>query len=263
MSARAAAPAAEPAPGPATLVWRSLPIQAAFNPETLQGAGFACALLPHLRRVHGPAAGERAAALASAFNANPYLATYALGAIVRAEGREPPERIERFLHLVRGPLGALGDALFWGTARPALFVPAALAVVAGAPWWLAVVALVAFNALAFAARVTGACTGLASGLDVAARLGSSWIRRSPAFLRGFGAVATGALAGVVLARAAFAAPTVPAVAIGPAAVLVFLAALVAFALFPRRLGWGPALLALWALLEGWQRVVATGTGAAA
>lgn len=234
-------------PGSVELVWRSLPLQAAFNPVTLQGAGFAFALLPTLERRDRERAPARAAELAGGFNANPYLATFALGAVAVSEGREPPERVARFLDLVRGPLGAQGDALFWGVARPALFVCGALAVAGGAPWWIALAVLVPYNALAFAARWTGVRAGLAHGLDVAAALGCSWIRRAPAPLRTGGALAIGVLAGLVFTAAAPRAGLGTAgVAAWPAAVSFALAVLL-FVAWPRRIGWGLALLAAWAL----------------
>jgi mannose/fructose/N-acetylgalactosamine-specific phosphotransferase system component IID len=259
-----AVPTGDP-PGALALVWRSLALQAAFNTETLQGAGFAAALLPALERAHGPGAAARSAVLSGGFNANPYLATFALGAVSAAEGNEPPERIERFLALVRGPLGSLGDSLFWGAARPAIFVPAALAVAAGARWWIALAALALFNALAFAARIGGARAGLALGLDVASSLGRSWIRRAPPLIRPAGALVIGLLAGGMLARAVGGAAPVgtggaagtgglatPGAEAGPAwlALFVFGLAVPLFALWPRRFGWGLALLAVWAFAAG-------------
>jgi mannose/fructose/N-acetylgalactosamine-specific phosphotransferase system component IID len=242
-------------PGAWTLVWRALPLQAAFNPVTLQGAGFARALLPELVATHGPAAGVRAAELAAGFNANPYLATFAIGATAVAEGREPAARIDRFLRLVRGPLGSLGDGLFWGAARPALLIPAALAICAGLGWWVALAALVPWNLLAFGVRLTGARAGLARGLDVAADLGRSWIRSAPARIRKLGGLAIGLGSGLVLSGAVRAADEAGAGAhgavAGPAGWLalgVFALATPLFALWPRRWGWGAALLAGWALL---------------
>ncbi|HEY7530462.1 MAG TPA: PTS system mannose/fructose/sorbose family transporter subunit IID, partial [Gemmatimonadota bacterium] len=184
---------------PGRLVLRALGLQAVFNAETLQGVGFGFAVLPALRRAHGAAAGARLARLSAAFNANPYLAPVAVGAVWRAEGREPPARIDRFLALVRGPLGSLGDALFWAGLRPALFVPAAAAVAAGAPWWLVGAAVSAFNAVSFAARWWGARAGLRHGLDVGAALGRSWVRRAPAWVRPAGGAAIGLVCGLALA----------------------------------------------------------------
>jgi mannose/fructose/N-acetylgalactosamine-specific phosphotransferase system component IID len=237
-----------------SLVWRSLPLQAAFNPATLQGAGFARALLPVLMRAHGSDAGPRAAALAGGFNANPYLATFALGATAVAEGVEPAARIDRFLRLVRGPLGSLGDTLFWGAARPALLLPAALAVAAGARWWVALAVLLPFNALAFAARVAGARAGLAHGLDVAGELGRSWIRTAPARIRAMGGFLIGLASGVVLAVASGRVGSPVSRFDGglPAwsALAVFVLALPVFVFWPRRLGWGLALLVAWGVVAG-------------
>jgi PTS system mannose-specific IID component len=57
------------------------------------------------------------------FNANPYLANYALGVVAKLEeSKAPPERIARFKDLLRGPLGALGDNLIWQNLRPALLI---------------------------------------------------------------------------------------------------------------------------------------------
>lgn len=228
---------------PARLVVRALGLQAAFNAETLQGVGFAHAVAPALRRAHGPAAGERLARLAAAFNANPYLAPVAVGAVWRAEGREPPERIDRFLALVRGPLGALGDALFWAALRPALFVPAALAVAAGAPWWLAAVAVAAFNGVSFAVRWWGARAGLREGLQVGGALGRSWVRRAPGVVRPAGAAAIGLASGLVLAPAPGAGEGW--IRDGALELAAWAGAAVLFVTWPRRLGWGTAFLAAW------------------
>ncbi len=255
--AAGAPPRAQGRPRPWTLVRRALPLQAAFNPVTLQGAGFARALLPVLVAAHGGGAGGRAAELAGGFNANPYLATFAIGAAARAEGTEPAARIDRFLRLVRGPLGSLGDALFWGAARPALLVPAALAVCAGGSWWIGLAALVPWNALAFGVRFTGARAGLEHGLEVAGELGRSWIRTVPSRIRMLGGFLIGLAAGVILAVAAqggtggWSPPNGPPGGTpgwGPLA--VFALALPLFALWPRRLGWGAALLGAWAVVAG-------------
>jgi mannose/fructose/N-acetylgalactosamine-specific phosphotransferase system component IID len=242
-----------------TLVARSLALQAAFNPANLQGAGFAHALVPVLARVHGREAGGRAAALAENFNANPFLATFALGAVAAVEGKEPPQRIDRFVKLVRAPLGSLGDALFWSAARPALFVPAALAVIAGAPWWLAFAVTALFNVVSFAARFTGARAGLARGLDVAAALASSWIRRAPVVIRPVGALIVGLTAGVALVRTLVEGGwsqsitgSAPGAAPAPAwlALAIFASSVPVFAFWPRRLGWGLALIVGWVAAAG-------------
>ena len=57
------------------------------------------------------------------FNANPYLASYAVGAVVKLEeDKIPGEQITRFKESLQGPLGALGDRLIWQNLRPALLI---------------------------------------------------------------------------------------------------------------------------------------------
>jgi mannose/fructose/N-acetylgalactosamine-specific phosphotransferase system component IID len=59
------------------------------------------------------------------FNAHPYFSSYALGAITRIEeelaDEDKPdyEKINRFKSALIGPLGAIGDQLFWVTLKPA------------------------------------------------------------------------------------------------------------------------------------------------
>jgi hypothetical protein len=132
-----------------------------------------------------------------------------------------------------------------------VLIPAALAVLAGAPWWLALAALVPFNALAFAARWSGARAGLARGLEVAGELGRSWIRTAPARIRVGGALLIGVASGFLLVRSASRGQALPptggAALPAWAPVAAFVLAVPLFALWPRRLGWGVALLSAWAL----------------
>lgn len=160
---------------------RLLTLQASFNYETLHGTGFAYTLLPLLRRVHAePEALERAVARhAEVFNAHPYLASLAVGAVARleAEGTDPT-LIRRFKSALRSSLGALGDQLVWATWRPACGFAAVALLLLGVPWWVAVATfLVAYNGLHVRLRRWGLGEGLRLGLEVARAL------RSPAWDR--------------------------------------------------------------------------------
>ncbi len=103
--------------------FRSFLIQGSWNNRTMIGGGFAFAILPVLRRLHrgDPEAFRDALQRHSEhFNAHPYLADLALGAVCRMEAeRRDPEEIRRFKLAVRGPLGSLGDTLIWVGWRPA------------------------------------------------------------------------------------------------------------------------------------------------
>src|SRR6185312_73226 len=85
----------------AEMFLRLLAVQGAWNYETLMGNGVAFAVEPALRLLPGGRDGEHyRAAMARQcgyFNANPYLAGLAVGALASAElSGEPTERIERF-----------------------------------------------------------------------------------------------------------------------------------------------------------------------
>lgn len=103
---------------------RSFAIQGSWNYRTLQGSGFAYALMPVLRYVHGDSESDSlqdaVVRHSTLFNAHPYLAGIALGAVARMElDGEDPILIERFKTALRGSLGTLGDRIIWAGWRPA------------------------------------------------------------------------------------------------------------------------------------------------
>lgn len=111
---------------PRSVLWhvflRSFAIQGSWNYRTLQGSGFAYALMPVLRWVHGDTdrLQDAVARHTTLFNAHPYLAGIAIGAVARMEmDGEDPELIERFKTALRGSLGTLGDRIIWAGWRPA------------------------------------------------------------------------------------------------------------------------------------------------
>lgn len=111
---------------PRRVIWqvflRSFAIQGSWNYRTLQGSGFAYALMPVLRWVHGDGEDLQQAVSrhTGLFNAHPYLAGIALGAVARMEmDGEDPALMERFKAALRGSLGSLGDRLVWAGWRPA------------------------------------------------------------------------------------------------------------------------------------------------
>lgn len=184
---------------------RSFAIQGSWNYRTMIGQGFAFALLPVLEVVHrgDPAALERAVERhAHHFNAHPYMAELALGAVARMEADgASPEAIERFKQGVRGPLGSLGDRLIWAGALPTAALLGLLTLAAGAPIWLPpVIFVVAYNVVHLTLRIWAFRTGLRQGAGVVKRIGSA---RLPRFADGFASGGTfliGALMGVVAAR---------------------------------------------------------------
>lgn len=182
---------------------RSFLVQGSWNYRTMLGSGFAFALLPGLRRLH-PDDPEAVRAAVDRhlehFNAHPYLAAVAIGAILRleAEGAEP-ETVAKLKMALRGPLGSLGDALVWATALPAAALGALTLFWTGVPAWMAVMLfLVAFNALHLGLRLWGFRAGIGAGRDVGRLLSdadlSGWTRR----LEPVVVVLLGALVGAVI-----------------------------------------------------------------
>jgi mannose/fructose/N-acetylgalactosamine-specific phosphotransferase system component IID len=102
---------------------RLLSLQASYTFERLQGVGIAVAEEPLLEPLGRDNEQIRAARGRSAqyFNAHPFLAGIAAGALAKAElDHEDGERILRLRTALSGPLGALGDQLFWAGIVPAI-----------------------------------------------------------------------------------------------------------------------------------------------
>jgi mannose PTS system EIID component len=162
---------------------RLLAIQGSWNYETFLGNGVAFAIEPALRLLPGgPAGPAYRAALARQsgyFNAHPYLAGIAVGALARAELEgESPERIERFRTALAGPLGGIGDRLVWAAWLPfcSLLALLAFGLHAGTGTVLALF-LGVYNAGHLALRAWALGTGWKHGLRVATALGHPLLRR--------------------------------------------------------------------------------------
>jgi len=172
----------------AAIFLRLLAVQGSWNYETMLGNGIAFAVEPALRLLPGGSGGPAyRAALARQggyFNAHPYLASVAVGALARAElDGEAPERIERFRTACCGPLGSVGDRLVWAGWLPACSLLALCAYGLGASA-AGVVALFLglFNLGHVALRVWGLRAGFRDGLRVAQSLGAPLLRQGPAQL---------------------------------------------------------------------------------
>lgn len=179
---------------------RLLAIQASWNYELMLGPGLGFCIEPALRLLPGGRGGaayrEAMARQSRYFNAQPYFAAVAVGALARAEldGR-PSEQIERFRTAMCGPLGSLGDRLVWAGWLPFSALLALLAFGLRADAALVVlVFLVVYNAGHLGIRIWGLRAGWRGGLRVASSLGGPLLRRGPAVL----SRAIMALAGVAL-----------------------------------------------------------------
>ena len=101
--------------------WRSLLLQASFNYERMQGAGWLYSLTPALKKIH-----TNKSDLARSmnghigfFNTHPFLVTFVMGIILAMErSKQDVSSIQNTKIAVGAPLGGIGDAMFWLTVLP-------------------------------------------------------------------------------------------------------------------------------------------------
>lgn len=103
------------------MVWRSLFLQASFNYERMQAAGWLYGILPGLEKIHTNKDDLSASMKHNLefFNTHPFLVTFVMGLVMNLEQQKadiPTIRAVRVAAM--GPLGGIGDALFWFTLVP-------------------------------------------------------------------------------------------------------------------------------------------------
>ena len=103
------------------MVWRSLNLQASFNYERMQAAGWLYGILPGLEKIHTD---EEDLKLSMAhnlefFNTHPFLVTFVMGIVLSLEQQKADINTIRAVRVAAmGPLGGIGDAIFWFTLVP-------------------------------------------------------------------------------------------------------------------------------------------------
>jgi PTS system mannose-specific IID component len=198
--ARPVTPRALPLSTRAAIFLRLLAVQGSWNYELLIGNGIAFSLEPALRRLPGGVDGvafrQALAREARYFNAHPYLAAVAVGALARVELDEcAPVQIERFRTALPGPLGSVGDRLVWAGWLPFCSLLALLAFALGAsPPAILLIFLGTYNVGHLGLRVWGLHVGWRHGLRVATALGNPVLRKGPLYL----ARAVAVLAGIAI-----------------------------------------------------------------
>ena len=207
----AATPPTAPVLRLSALTWvniftRSLAIQGSWNYETLLGNGVGFSVEPALRQlpggVHGAAFKQAITRESAYFNAHPYLASVAIGALARAElSLVPPDRIERFRTALCGPLGSVGDRLIWAGWLPFCSLVALLAFgLRATPIFVLILFLVLYNAGHLALRIWGLHVGWTRGLGVASALANPVLRQGPTHLARAAAATAGLAVPLTAAR---------------------------------------------------------------
>ena len=104
------------------MVWRSLNLQGSFNYERMQANGWLYGILPGLLAIHGEDSDDLKLSMAhnlEFFNTHPFLVTFVMGIILCLEQQKADINTIRAVRVAAmGPLGGIGDAIFWFTLVP-------------------------------------------------------------------------------------------------------------------------------------------------
>lgn len=104
------------------MVLRSLNLQASFNYERMQAAGWLYCILPGLEKIHADNKEDLSISMQhnlEFFNTHPFLVTFVMGIILSLEQQKADINTIRAVRVAAmGPLGGIGDAIFWFTLVP-------------------------------------------------------------------------------------------------------------------------------------------------
>ena len=104
------------------MVWRSLNLQGSFNYERMQANGWLYGILPGLLAIHGEGTDDLKTSMKhnlDFFNTHPFLVTFVMGIILSMEQQKTDVDTIRAVRVAAmGPLGGIGDAIFWFTLVP-------------------------------------------------------------------------------------------------------------------------------------------------
>jgi len=235
------------------MLLRCLAIQGSWNYEILIGNGIGFAVEPALRRLPGGVNGDPyRAALArqcAYFNAHPYLAGLAVGALARVELDEvDPTRIERFRTALCGPLGSVGDRLVWASWLPACSLLSLLFFGLGMrPIDVVLGFLILYNIGHLGLRDWALRSGWSHGLKVATALGNPVLQHGPRYIGRVAAVLGGLALPLAAHRAVGGGSPLTVVPAGIAIATPVLAVLLV-RLHGRAEGWKVVMLLLSALV---------------
>ena len=103
------------------MAWRFMFFQGSFNYERMQACGWLYGILPGLQEIH-----KNKEDLSTSmshnlefFNTHPFLVTFVMGIVLSLEQKKSDVQTIRALRVAAmGPLGGIGDAIFWFTLTP-------------------------------------------------------------------------------------------------------------------------------------------------
>lgn len=103
------------------MAWRSMQLQACFNYERMQSAGWLWAILPGLEKIHTNK-DDLATSMThnmDFLNTHPFIVTFVMGIVLSMEQQKMDIQTIRSVRIsTAAPLGGIGDALFWMSLVP-------------------------------------------------------------------------------------------------------------------------------------------------
>ena len=103
------------------MVWLSCFLQASFSYERMQACGWLWGILPGLQKIHTNKEDLKASMAHNLdfLNTHPFLVTFVMGIVLSLEQNKADTTTIRSVRIsAAGPLGGIGDALFWLTLVP-------------------------------------------------------------------------------------------------------------------------------------------------
>ncbi len=173
------------------LLFRSFFLQTGFCYERLQGLGWCWVIKPLAKKFQIPNPTDFYLKNLEPFNANPYISTYAAGAVAKlVEEKRDLDDIQRLKNSLRGPLGSLGDNLIWKGIRPALLTLGILSTF-WLGFWGGVIFLGLFNLFQLYLRWRGMKIGYQLGEQIFVEFSGNFWRRAPVIFSAAGAILSG------------------------------------------------------------------------
>lgn len=182
------------------IFWRCFFIQGSWNFKSMLGVGFAFAAIPIARRLYKDIETQNAfmARHVMFFNSHPYLASICLGACAHVEENaklnaqllEDEQKMTVFKERLVGPLGAIGDEIFWKSLKP---LCSAFAVLCGITiGWIAIpIFIITFNIPHLFVRLKGLYLGKKLGFDIVTILTMNRIEKFPRVAAMIGSIVSG------------------------------------------------------------------------
>ncbi|MBD3377711.1 hypothetical protein GF406_21965 [candidate division KSB1 bacterium] len=191
------------------ILWRCFFIQGSWNFFALIGLGFCYSLVPVAKKLYKDPKDQTLFLKRHLefFNSHPYLASWCAGAVTKLEEEafnknwDDYRPIQIFKERLIGPLGLIGDTLFWQNIKPAA---SALGVFIALTFgWIAIpIYLLVYNIPHFFVRIYGFLLGYKKGFDIISDLSMRHFEKWKKLAATIGAVATGACIVVATANSA-------------------------------------------------------------